>query len=439
MDTPGSQTTQYDEARRALSHWRQRTLALLWLIYASFYLCRVNLASAQRSLCARQGLSKRQLGWILAAMKTLYAAGQLINGALADRFGPRRLIVTGLIGSAALNMLFAHLHQFGGMAITWALNGYFQACGWTPVVRIIANWFPSRLRDAASGIIGTSYILGSGLSWLLAGRLTDAYGWRYAFWVPAWVCMAMVVVVLGAVKSKTDEVGLSGIDEDTMASAPGPSEGCPTWRWVLASPRLWMLAAANCALIYGSHGLLDWTPHYLAEVQQSTAGAAAAQAFVMPLGGAVGCLVVTFVARRAPGRLDYRPVVACVLALAFLTWLFPLVAESAAGAVPVALFLLGACSSGPASLMACAMPANIATSRGAGTAAGLVDASAYVGSALSGWSSGRIIDHVAARRGQMAAWRTVWRVWPIGMLLAALLLAGCLARAEREERTRAEP
>ncbi len=434
MSLSPPETTHYDDLRIALSRWRKRTIGLLWIVYASFYLCRVNLAAAQKNLAVAEGITKHQLGSLLAGLKVFYAIGQFINGALADRFGPRVLITLGLGVSAGLNMVFAHLHDFRWMAVTWAINGYFQAFGWTSVVRTTANWFPARLRDAASGILGTSYILGSGLSWLLAGWLTQAYGWRYAFWVPAWVCAGVTILFLIVGRARPEDVGLGGIDSDAEPNETTPGEACPIWRSVLASPRLWSLACANAALIFGYHGLLDWTPHYLAESGGIAAAAAARRAFLMPLGGAIGCAGMTWIARRRSRQLGPAAVAVPLVILAGLTCAFPVLADGAPQLLPIALVLLGAFSSTPASLMACAMPANIAGSAGAGTAAGLVDAAGYVGSAGSSWVSGRIMESVSATRGQAAAWRVVWRVWPIGMIIAAAMVA-LSARPRKPEDT----
>ena len=419
MDHETRAATQYDDARAALSRWRKRTIALLWVTYAAFYLCRVNLAAAQHDLARERGLTKDRLGLLLSLLKGVYAVGQFVNGLLADRIGPRRLIAVGLTGSAVVNAIFAHLVDFRAMAVAWAANGYLQACGWTSVVRTIANWFPSRLRDAASGLIGTSYILGSGFSWLLAGVLTERYGWRYAFWGPAWVCLAVTLVFLVGVRERPQDAGLPG--EGDGGNEPGGAV-CPRRLGALASPRLWALAAANLALFFGYHGLLDWTPHYLAEVGGVGAAAAAQKAFLMPLGGAIGCLGVTWLARRRGQPLGAVAVAAPLLMLAALVWVFPDLVERAPGAARPGLALMGFLSAGPAALMACSMPANIASFGDAATAAGFVDATGYLGSAASGWVSGAILTRVARVSGQRAAWRSVWRTWPLGMVAAAVMV-----------------
>ncbi|MHB8993648.1 MAG: MFS transporter [Armatimonadota bacterium] len=416
---------------------RKITLGLLWVTYAAHYLCRVNFAAAQKDLSASQGLGKQQLGSLLSLLKVFYASGQFINGHLADRLSPRRLIILGLTASGIINLLFAHGNSFGWFAVLWAANGYFQSFGWTSVVRLAANWFPPRLRETASGILGTSYVLGSGFSWLLAGRLTQAFGWRYAFWCPAWICFGVAAVVLCCVRDRPRQVASPASLPETpraenckAALPPQPLNR----RLALAC-----LALADLCLLFGYHGLLDWTPHYLAEVGRVSAGVAANRAFLLPLGGGLGCLALALISRLHPGKLGLsRTVVAPLLALAVLVVVFPILPHRAPSAVPATLLVIGAVSSPPASVMACALPADLCGAEAAGRAAGVVDASGYVGSALSGWVSGQVMERMGARRGPDAAWAFVWRMWAAGVLVAACLITLIAKWLKRdEERMRA--
>lgn len=414
---PGISPRQQSDS--AGSRARKLTLGLLWLIYAAHYLCRVNLAAAQKSLSADRGLSKQQLGSLLSLLKIFYGSGQFINGHLADRLSPRRLIILGLTATGIINLLFAHQDRFAWFAILWAINGYFQSFGWTSVVRLAANWFPPRLRETASGVLGTSYVLGSGFSWLLAGRLTQAFGWRYAFWSPAWICFAVAAIVLVFVRDhpkKHDAADGNGQPAACGAAGEAPR---PT-RWLA----LGCLALADLCLLFGYHGLLDWTPHYLAEVGGLGAGRAAGQAFLLPLGGALGCFALALISRRHPGKLGLsKTIIAPLLALTALVIFFPSLPHRAPAAVPAGLLLIGATSSPPASVMACALPADLCGAEAAGRAAGIVDASGYVGSALSGWLSGRLMERLSVTRGPDAAWAFVWRMWAAGVLVAAALIA----------------
>jgi MFS transporter, OPA family, glycerol-3-phosphate transporter len=124
-------------ARSAARAGEARVIGVVWLAYGAFYFCRTNISAAVPGMKAAVdsgglGLSPDQVGWILGALKLTYGVGQLLNGLLAEQFSARRLLALGMLGSAALNVLFGLSTGFYFLLFVWACNGYFQSLGWTP-------------------------------------------------------------------------------------------------------------------------------------------------------------------------------------------------------------------------------------------------------------------------------------------------------------------
>jgi len=162
--------------------WQKRILFTSWITYASFYLTRINMSVAIPGITEEFGISKTAIGWVLTALFIAYAIGQFVNGQLGDKFGAKKLVTLGLLGSAVLNLIFGFTGNFlAGMILIWALNGFFQSMGWAPTVKIVSNWFPIHKRGMAAGILGSSYQIGNVVSWALAGFIVGSLGWRWAF------------------------------------------------------------------------------------------------------------------------------------------------------------------------------------------------------------------------------------------------------------------
>src|SRR5687768_10490149 len=153
-------------------------LWVLWLTYGSFYFGRQNISAAVPGLEAELGFTKTQIGLILGVLKVAYAVGQLVNGQLAERVSARRLLAVGMLGSALLNVLFGFGTGLYFLLFVWAANGYCQALGWTPCVRVAANWFPVHRRGRAIGVLGTSYQTTAALTYVVAGSSAQWFGWR---------------------------------------------------------------------------------------------------------------------------------------------------------------------------------------------------------------------------------------------------------------------
>ena len=118
-------------------------------------------------------------------LKIAYAVGQLVNGQLAERISPRLLLAIGMFGSAALNVVFGFSTALYFLLFVWATNGYCQSLGWTPSIRVVANWIPVVRRGKAIGFVGTGYQLAGVLTFVVAGQAAELFGWRGALFVPA--------------------------------------------------------------------------------------------------------------------------------------------------------------------------------------------------------------------------------------------------------------
>jgi sugar phosphate permease len=164
---------------------QRRVVALGWITYAAFYLGRVNLAAALPAIQTDFVWTPEQTAILAGASLWTYAAGQLINGWLGNRFNTRWMVLVGLAGSALLNLIFASLSSLPLMVGVWLINGFFQSMGWGPILRTLSDNLSSVQRQRISGLFGASYIVGNILTWALTGWLLHLGNWRLLFIVPA--------------------------------------------------------------------------------------------------------------------------------------------------------------------------------------------------------------------------------------------------------------
>ena len=114
----------------------QQVVWTLWFTYGAFYFCRTNISVALPGIEAELGYDKTSMAIVLTALKIAYGCGQFLNGQLAERLSPRKMIAIGMFGSAALNVLFGFGTAMYFFLFVWACNGYAQSLGWTPCVRV---------------------------------------------------------------------------------------------------------------------------------------------------------------------------------------------------------------------------------------------------------------------------------------------------------------
>lgn len=390
-------------------------LWVLWLTYGSFYFCRNNLAVAVPGICAEFGYTKAQMGTVLMALKITYAIGQFVNGQLAERFAPRRLLALGLLASAAINLLFGWSSALYFMTFLWACNGYVQAFGWAPCVRVTANWFPIERRGRAMGIIGTGYQLCGALTFVVAGWAAETFGWRGALFVPS----ALLVASAAHMWWLLEETPPHGPQRAVARTGASARENLVT---TLANPWLWFVAVTLGLLDSCRYGYTDWGVTHLTEIHKASVGGAAFRYAVLPFGGIAGAYLAGWATDRFFGGRRVPVIFALLALLAVLTFSYDALIAGGLAAGVVTLFLVGFCIFGPQVLLVGTLPADLARRGTSAAAAGFVNFMGYMGAAVGNQLTGQL--------AQTRGWPVAVQFWAACALAGALLIA-CLWPVER--------
>lgn len=291
---------------------------LLWGAYASYYLCRVNFAVAQPAILKEfPDWSAAQIGSIPSTYAALYAAGQLVNGTLAQRFGARNMMTMALLLAALTNIGFSFVSTPGAMRLLWAINGWGQSAGWSLIVHVISEWNTSARRGFLIGRLSTCYTVGNVLSWLLAGFLCDSVGWRAAFWVPGLTLLPMAAIFFAALRNTPEEAGFPPVRDDIVREPAGAKQSTakPATGWdstlhilklTLTNRILWTLGLGFFVMNGVRYSFMNWSVQYFAEFHERTIKNSAFMAVVFPLVGSLGAISAgwasdaLFSRRRAP-------------------------------------------------------------------------------------------------------------------------------------------
>ena len=118
----------------------------------------------------------------------------VVSGPLADRFGPRRLVVVGAVLMAIGLALTSRVDDVAAGYLTYGVGvGVGGGLIVTPMYSTAGGWFVER-RALAMGVVATGNGLGTLVLVPLAERLIADRGWREAYLVLAVVDLVLLVV-----------------------------------------------------------------------------------------------------------------------------------------------------------------------------------------------------------------------------------------------------
>lgn len=406
------------------SHQGENTLLwTIWFTYGAFYFCRTNISAAVPGLkesvdAGGLGLSATQVSYILGGTKIAYAAGQLINGQFSEQLAPRKLLAMGMLGTALFNILFGFGTALYFLIFIWACNGYSQSLGWTPCVRVLANWFPAERRGKVIGFVGTGYQVTAVLTFIVSGFAASQYGWRGALWVPAGIMVFAALNMLFFLKEHPTD----GETESERMEDPSPKNDplhsvYENFLLTITNPALWLLGISLGLLNACRYGFLDWGLTHLTEVQETGVGKAALKYAVLPVGAIAGSYLAGWATDRFFG--SRRAPVTCLLlvALALLSLTYDWVARTSVPFTMILLVMIGFCIYGPQVLLVGTAPADLARKGTSAAAAGFVNCMGYVGAATGDYFTGRALDNYGWERAIF-----LWAAWAMASAVAAGLL-----------------
>lgn len=398
-----------------LKRYTKPQLHLLLACFAAYtaaYISRCNLSPALDAIALSFGVSAAQVGILPTCFAIPYAFGQIVSGLLADRYPAPRLMLIGLLGSAAVNVLFSVCPYFPLLAALWFVNGLLQSMIWTPIMRILADQFPDSVRDHAAFFMSLTLIFGYLLAWALSGLLTVLFSWRAAFLISGLITAAIAVPSVLSIKQSAVAVPPQP-REQPQARAP--------IRQLLLGTNLILLLICCIANGYVRDSISYWATKLLMDTQGIDLNSAVGIILIIPCVNFLGIQMGKAAYQRTGNSLYLSSLLLFALCTVLCAVLGPVSAVSFVGCVAV-LVLISAMSYGLNPLLTTLMPLLYSHMNRVALAAGLLDAMIYVGSAFSGFFAGYLSDRFG--------WNGVFLSWAALSLLGTLLLE-CARRAAK--------
>jgi MFS family permease len=233
-----------------------------------------------------------------------------VVGLLADRFGPRKVILCAalLFGSGFLSFLSlsASIWHFYGLYLFTALGGIGLTT--IPYATAISRWFV-RQRGLALGFMGVGVFVGGMYAPPLVTYVITHWGWRWAYVALGLLVWSTILPVIGLfLVESPQQLGLQpdGEVEDAKSPAASAPHGAHSRDSTFAEARktlpFWLMAVSFSLLSATIHGCLTHLAPLLTD-QGLSAQQAAVALMLFSAMGAVGRVTTGYLLDRLPPRL----------------------------------------------------------------------------------------------------------------------------------------
>jgi len=127
--------------------------------------------------------SRDQVTWVLTSYVIAAAIMTAPVGWLAARFGKKNLLITCIAGFTLASMLCGAATSLEEMVLFRLIQGVFGAALGPLSQAVMLDMYPPQERGKVMAIWGMGVMLGPILGPTLGGVLTDAYSWRWVFYI----------------------------------------------------------------------------------------------------------------------------------------------------------------------------------------------------------------------------------------------------------------
>jgi len=262
-----------------------------WLL---LYAARTVLSATLKSMGDFWGLSETFLGVISSGFFVAYTILQMPSGFLADRFGSKKVLLTGFVLQSFAVFFSAFAQNEIQFLIARVLAGTGQATYFACQHAIINMTVPAERKALATSATVAGSALGTALGFVLGRLLCLGHlGWRFPFVVLGIVSISFIWAIIFKVPEprKSPEFVQSYGEGKVVDFAREPST---VYNWMF----LVCFCLSHFLTMYGFYLMLTWLPYYLETVKGYTGNLAAIIPIVMPVVMAPAAILGGYISDR---------------------------------------------------------------------------------------------------------------------------------------------
>lgn len=391
-------------------------ILLCGIVYMCSYITRINYGAVIADLIPTLGITKSAAGLVSTTAFFTYGAGQIVSGILGDRFDARRQVAIGILGTVLCNLGMMLLSDIRAMTVIWGINGIFQAMFWPPMARLMTEHLHPA--DYANGcvMVTSGGSIGTILVYLMTPLLLWCASWRAVFFCSAVIGLLTCFVWMITTRNLLPRTGVP--IQKITADAPLQSR-LPFTRTAI------VLLSVVCAAIVMQgilrDGVTTWMPTFLSEKFGLSASLSVLSGVLLPIFSIVSCMIATALERKLQNEVLCGTLFFGICTLSSVCLRLLDIRGDSMTAVLASVLLLALMNGaihGANMMLTSRFSPHFRKFGRIATVSGIVNASTYIGSALSVYGFAAVSD----ARG----WSAVVSLWFLIGGIGTLLCAVCI-------------
>jgi MFS family permease len=250
----------------------------------------------------------REFGWSRTQVTSGNAISKLLIGPLfgfaagwiVDRFGPRRLMIAGILMAGSALVGLAHMTALWMFYVFYILNALGYVCGGPlPNQVLLSRWF-HKARGKAMGVAYLGIGIGGYLVLRLSPRLVAAFQWRGALQALGFIIVAIALPLAWFVRDAPSVV--AGSEAARPQRSGGLTNEVAPIAGVFSDPAFYLLAIGSMCSIAAVGGTNQHLKLFLSLDLKYSQDAAASIASTVLACSIAGRLIMGWLADRLPRK-----------------------------------------------------------------------------------------------------------------------------------------
>jgi ACS family hexuronate transporter-like MFS transporter len=377
---------------------RWRIALLIGAAIAISYFDRQTLSVAISAIQREIPISNTQFSQLQACFLIAYAVMYAGGGKLIDSLGTRTGFTLIMIWWSLASASHGLARSFGMLAGSRVLLGAGEGGGFPAATKAISEWFPTRERATAMGIVNAGTAIGAVIAPPAIALIIADLNWRWVFFFSGTIGLLWTIFWWTKYRPARSHPQLSKWERAEIAevidrSAEEAASGAP-WFHLLALRQVWGLVTAKFLSDAAWYFYLFWLPKHLYDARGFDIKSASVFVWIPYAFSGIGSLCGGWFSSRLIGAghsLNFSRKAALGASAAVMPWILFITHVPVHWAI--VLFSLAFFGQQSWSTLVMILPADLFPHRVVGSVAGLVGFGGAMGGAVFGLVAGYLLDH----------------------------------------------